>query len=72
MTAYHIIENALENVQISPDAYDVVSSLIDGMENEDYTIENYLAALEDGGFLAVMGFDNQEAVEEAYEFLENL
>lgn len=71
MDSYNIIKSSLENTQISADAYDVISSLIDGNEDEEYTIENYLYALEDGELLAFIGA-TQEAVEEAYDFLENL
>lgn len=72
MNSYNIIKSSLESTHISADAYDIISSLIDGNEDEEYTIENYLYALEDGELLASMGFDNQEAVEDAYEFLESL
>ena len=71
MNAYINIKNALENDQISNGAYDVISSLIDGNEDEEYTIENYLYALEDGEFLSSINA-TQEAVEEAYDFLESL
>lgn len=71
MNAYINIKNALENDKLSNGAYDVISSLIDGNEDEEYTIVDYLNALEDGEFLSSINA-TQEAVEEAYDFLECL
>lgn len=58
--AAEIIEQVLE------DAADPVG------DNEELTIRDLLNALEDGEYLSQIGADDQQAVEEAYTFIENI
>lgn len=73
MNAYQTIKLALETADLSEEAKDVILTLIDGDEDdEEYEVRNYREALEDGECLASYGFNNQEAVEDAYAFLEKI
>lgn len=73
MNAYQTIKLALETADLTEEAQDVILTLIDGDEDdEEYEVRNYREALEDGQCLADFGFNNQEAVEEAYDFLEKI
>lgn len=73
MNAYQTIKLALETADLTEEAKDVILTLIDGDEDdEEYEVRNYREALEDGQCLADFGFNNQEAVEEAYDFLEKI
>lgn len=73
MTAYQTIKLALETAELSDEAKDVILTLIDGDEDdEDMEVKDVREALEDGECLAHFGFDDQEAVEDAYAFLEKI
>lgn len=73
MNAYQTIKLALKTADLTEEAKDVILTLIDGDEDdEEYEVRNYREALEDGQCLADFGFNNQEAVEEAYDFLEKI
>lgn len=63
----------LADVLLSEEAYDIIATLIDGKEDDEYLdIADYINALEDGEALKNFGFNDQNAVEEAYDFLNQL
>ena len=71
------INAALENASISNAARDLVNQVLEDAadpvgNNEDLTIRDLLNALEDGAYLSMIGADDQEAVEEAYDFLNTI
>ena len=71
------INAALENASISNAARYLVKQVLEDAadpvgNNEDLTIRDLLNALEDGAYLSQIGADDQETVEEAYDFLNNL
>ena len=73
MNAYQTIKLALETADLTDEAKDVILTIIDAYEDdEDMEVKNFREALEDGECLASYGFDNQEAVEDAYDFLEKI
>lgn len=63
----------LADVLLSEEAYDIIATLIDGKEDDEYLdIADYINVLEDGEALKNFGFNDQNAVEEAYDFLNQL
>ena len=71
MNAYQNIKLDLESANLSDKAKDVVLSLIDRYEDDnEVTVREFIEALEDGECLASFGFDDEDAVDDAYDFLE--
>lgn len=73
MNAYQNIKLNLEASNLSAEAKDVVLTIIDQYEDdEEVTVREFIEALEDGECLASYGIDNEDAVDEAYDFLEEV
>lgn len=71
------ISAALENATISNAAREIIEQVLEDAadpvgNNEDLTIRDLLNALEDGAYLSQIVADDQETVEEAYDFLNTL
>lgn len=73
MTIENTIRTALETTNLSEAARSVIETLLaDCRIDEETTARDLLDVLEDGAALAELGLEDQEAVEDAYGFLEAL
>lgn len=67
----HTIAQALNSAKLSKAARTIIENLIEDSDDET-TRKGFMDALSDGEYLAAEGIDDQDAVEEAFGFIESL